>query len=100
MLELVKKSLRVDDNEFDDELNLLIEAAVEDLISSGVASSNFYTENNQNHDTIVINNKLLKLSVILYCKSLFGYDNPDSEKIYQSYEHIKKKVSLNLKGDD
>lgn len=99
MLELVKKSLRVDDDEFNDELNLLIEAAVEDLISSGVASSNFYDENDVNHDTIVINNKLLKLSVILYCKSFFGFDNPDSEKYNNAYEHIKKKVSITLKGE-
>ncbi len=100
MLEIVKKSLRVDDNEFNDELNLLIEAAVEDLISSGVASSNFYTTDENENTTMVISNKLLQLAVILYCKAMFGFDNPDSEKLYQSYEHIKKKVSLHLKGDE
>ncbi len=98
MLEIVKKSLRLDENEFDEELNLLIGAAVEDLTSSGVASSHFYTKDKEN---LIINvkNKLLRLAIILYCKAMFGFDNPDSTKFYEAYEHIKKKVSINLKGD-
>ena len=100
MLEIVKKSLRVDDNEFNDELNLLIEAAVEDLISSGVASSYFYDVEDTEHETISVSNKLLKFAIVQYCKSMFGYDNPDSEKVYQSYEHVKKKVAIHLRSDD
>lgn len=98
MLEIVKKSLRLDENEFNEELNLLIEAAVEDLTSSGVASSYFYTKDEEKL-MINVENKLLKLAIIFYCKAFFGFDNPDSEKYNNAYEHIKKKVSITLKGE-
>ena len=85
MLEDVKKALRLTDEDFDNEV------AKEDLISSGVASNYFETEK--------VENKLLKLAIILYCKTFFGFDNPDSEKYNNAYEYIKKKVSITLKGE-
>ena len=91
MLEDVKKALRLTDEDFDNEVLILIEAAKEDLISSGVASNYFETEK--------VENKLLKLAIILYCKTFFGFDNPDSEKYNNAYEYIKKKVSITLKGE-
>lgn len=100
MLEEAKKSLRITDNDFDDEVRLLIEAAKEDLESSGVASSYFVTKDEETEEEIgKIDNKLLKLAIILYCKTFFGFDNPDSEKYNNAYEHIKKKVSITLKGE-
>lgn len=100
MLEEVKKSLRITDNDFNDEVTLLIEAAKEDLISSGVASSYFVIEDEETEEEIEkIDNKLLKLAIILYCKAFFGFDNPDSEKYNNAYEHIKKKVCITLKGE-
>lgn len=100
MLEEIKKALRLIDNDFDDEVTLLIEAAKEDLKSSGVASSYFITKDDETGEkSEEIDNKLLKLAIILYCKTFFGFDNPDSEKYNNAYEHIKKKVSITLKGE-
>ena len=56
MLEDVKKALRLTDEDFDNEVLILIEAAKEDLISSGVASNYFETEK--------VENKLLKLAIM------------------------------------
>lgn len=95
MLEEIKKSLRIDgDNDFDEELNLLIGAAKEDLISSGVAPSFFYNDNVE----IEVENKLLKLAITLFCKAFFGFDNADSEKFNKAYEYLKGKLSINLRG--
>lgn len=100
MLEEVKKSLRITDSDFDDEVSLLIEAAKEDLKSSGVASSYFIKKDENTQEEIEeIDNKLLKLAVILYCKAFFGFDNSESDKYSNAYEHIKKKVSITLKGE-
>lgn len=100
MLEDVKKSLRITDNDFDDEITLLIEAAKEDLESSGVASYYFITKNEiTGEEKEKVDNKLLRLAIILYCKTFFGFDNPESEKYNNAYEHIKKKVSITLKGE-
>ena len=81
MLEEIKLSLRINNSEFDKEISALIEAAQEDLKTSGVNINN-------------INKPLAKQAVTLYCKALFGYDNSDSEKFMQAYEHIKKKISI------
>ena len=81
MLEEVKKALRVTEKDFDTEIQLLIDAGESDLVTSGVASSN-------------LDKPLVKQAIILYCKSLFGFDNADSDKLMQSYEHIKKKVAI------
>ena len=81
MLEEVKKALRITENEFNDEINGLIEAAKSDLETSGVASSN-------------LEKPLSKQAIILYCKSLFGYDNSDADRFMEAYEHIKKKIAI------
>lgn len=82
MLEEVKKALRITNNEFDSEIMSLIQACESDLETSGVA-------------TYKINSRpLCKQAIILYCKAYFGFDNPDSEKLINSYEHIKKKVAI------
>lgn len=81
MLEEVKKALRITNNEFEEEISSLIKACEGDLESSGVATSN-------------LSKPLCKQAIILYCKAYFGFDNPDSEKLINSYEHIKKKVAI------
>ena len=81
MLEDVKLAMRITNEEFDTEISDLISAAKEDLKTSGVAD--MYT-----------NKPLVKQAVILYCKAMFGYDNNDSDKFMQAYEHIKKKIAI------
>ena len=85
MLEVVKDALRVSGNEFDTEINDLIEACMLDLKTSGVASS--YTEESND-------NKLVKRAIINYCKAEFGFDNAESEKYRQAYESLKAKLAI------
>ena len=86
MLDEVKEALRVTENEFDNEIKGLIEAAKSDLETSGVASSN-------------LDKPLSKQAIILYCKSLFGYDNNDANRFMEAYEHIKKKIAITYREE-
>lgn len=81
MLNKVKLALRINKNNFDEELNDLIEEAKLDLITTGV---------------IVIDDKdhLIQKAIKTYCKANFGLDNKDSEKYQDSYESIKNKLAL------
>lgn len=81
MLEDVKLAMRITNNEFDTEILGLMKAAQEDLRTSGVAD-------------MYANKPLVKQAVILYCKAMFGYDNNDSDKFMQAYEHIKRKIAI------
>lgn len=81
MLDEVKAALRITESDFDKEIEGLIEAAKGDLETSGVASSN-------------LEKPLSKQAIILYCKSLFGYDNSDANRFMEAYEHIKKKIAI------
>lgn len=86
MLDEIKNSLRITGNDFDTEINGLIEAAKEDLKTSGVASSN-------------LDKPLSKQAIILYCKATFGYDNNEADRFMQSYEHIKKKIAITYREE-
>lgn len=81
MLDDIKDALRITEDDFDNEINGLIEAAKEDLKTSGVAASN-------------LTKPLCKQAIILYCKASFGYDNNEADRFMQSYEHIKKKIAI------
>ena len=83
MLESVKLALRLSDPAFDEEVQGLIDAASHDLREVGI-----------NPDPT---NPLVKRAIITYCKSEFGYDNPDAARFMDSYGHLK--VSLMLYGD-
>lgn len=85
MLEVVKDALRVSGNEFDREINDLIEACMLDLKTSGVASSQMEDRED---------NKLVGRAVINYCKAEFGFDNAESEKYRQAYESLKAKLAI------
>ena len=60
MLEDVKNALRISDDDFDNEIRDLIEAAKSDLETSGVASS-FIREDK--------NGPLIKNAIINFCKA-------------------------------
>ena len=89
MLEFIKNSLRVSGSDFDDEIMSLINAAREDLKTSGIASTTI-------SDT---SNSLVKNAIMNYCKAEFGFDNPDSEKFRNAYESLKAKLALVYKKD-
>lgn len=84
MIEDVKQALRITVNAFDAEVQDLIEAARLDLIQSGISSAK------ANDDT----DALIKRAIIVYCKSNFGYDNPDADRFYDSYVMLKQHLSL------
>jgi uncharacterized phage protein (predicted DNA packaging) len=84
LLDDVKKVLRITNTAFDTEIIDLIDAAKQDLIISGIIES----KANDNADT------LIKRAITLYCKANFGWDNPDSEKLQQSYVMLKMHLSM------
>ena len=80
MLDFVKMALRVTTDAFDDQLNILIEAAVADLGIAGVV----------NIDTT--NDPLIKQAVATYCLLNFGIPD-DAERIRRSYDEQKAQLS-------
>lgn len=83
MLDTVRNSLRLNNKNYDEEINLLISSCKLDLRTSGIASSLIEEEND-----------LVKKAIILYCKANFGFDNPDAERFQKSYDTLKIKLSL------
>jgi uncharacterized phage protein (predicted DNA packaging) len=84
MLNDVKLSLRVTSTAFDIEIQDLIDAARIDLIQSGVSSLKAKSDTDP----------LIKRAITLYCKAFFGYDNPDADRLRDSYVMLKQHLSL------
>lgn len=84
MLEKIKKALRISNIAFDEEITDLISAAQHDLELSGVTHDKAVSE----EDPLIIR------AVTVYCKANFGFDNPDAEKLQQSYIMIKTHLTL------
>lgn len=86
ILESVKTSLRISQSNqaFDNEINDLIAAARDDLRISGVLLSKV----NDDEDS------LIKRAITVYCKANFGFDNPDAEKLTNSYDMLKAHLTL------
>lgn len=83
MLEKCKNSLRISGNDFDIEVQDLIDECKSDLESEGIAKSK-----------IVDTDPLIRRAIITYCKAFFGWDNPEREIFIQSYISQKNKLSL------
>lgn len=81
MLEEVKLSLRIINNDFDIEIQSLIDAAKRDLGITGVK-------------IIEISDPLIIRAINLYVKANFGWDNPDAERLEESYLMLKQHLSL------
>lgn len=80
MLDKVKLALRVSTTAFDDEINLLIEAAKLDLGIAGVTN-------------LDLSDFLIQRAVITYCKLNFG--SPDEyERLKESYDEQKAQLSM------
>lgn len=85
MLEEVKSAVRVSNNAYNDELQNLIDACKSDLETSGVAPSYFSEDNLR---------ALIKRAILTYCKAEFGFDNPDAQRLHESYELQKQKLAI------
>ena len=85
ILDDVKVALRIaaTTNNFDTEIQDLINAAIADLKMAGVVA-----------DKAVDSDALIKRAIVTYCKSHFGYDNPDASRFWQSYESLKSHLVL------
>lgn len=83
MLNDVKSALRFSGTSLDTEIQDLIEAAKADLSLSGVHPSK-----------IIDTDPLIKRAVIVYCKAHFGWNNPDAERLQQSYDMLKCHLTL------
>lgn len=81
MLDDVKLALRISNQAYDVEIADLIDAAKLDLQISGV---------NKIDET----DPLIKRAIIVYVKAHFGYDNPDAERLQQSYVLLKQHLSI------
>jgi uncharacterized phage protein (predicted DNA packaging) len=84
MLNDVKLSLRITTTAFDVEVQDLIEAARMDLQQSGVSALKVVDDTDP----------LIKRAITLYCKAFFGYDNPDADRLRDSYVMLKQHLSL------
>lgn len=84
MFEDIKVLLRINNTAYDTEIQDLIDAAVQDLILSGVhmVAAQDYTD------------PLIKRAISIYVKTNFGYDNPDAEKLQKSYDMLKTHLAL------
>jgi len=82
MLQKVKLALRITNSHFDEEIQDIIDACYLDLEISGATKLSGTYE------------KLVNRAVILYAKAQFGLENPDSEKFQNSYEALKRQLTL------
>jgi uncharacterized phage protein (predicted DNA packaging) len=86
LLDDIKGPLRisVSTTAFDGEISDLIDAARQDLIQAGI------TTEKANDDT----DPLIRRAVSLYVKANFGWDNPDADRLRQSFDLLKMHLSL------
>lgn len=84
MLELIKKSLRITTDAFDNELTMMMRASEFDLGNAGIKVDE--------------KNELIQQAIILYCKIYFGRkQDVDMARLMTAYEALK--ISLSLAGD-
>ena len=81
ILDDVKISLRISSTAYNTEINDLIAACKADLSLSGV---------NTTDDT----DTLIKRCIMSYVKAYYGYNNPDSDRLKEAYESLKRHLAL------
>ena len=81
ILDDVKVSLRITSTAYNTEINDLISACKADLTLSGI---------NTTDDT----DTLIKRCIMSYVKAHFGYNNPDSDRLKEAYDSLKRHLAL------
>ena len=81
LIDDVKKTLRLNGNAADVEVQDLINAAKADLSLVGIT-------------TVDEADTLIKRAITLYCKANYGYDNPEAARFQDSYEMLKAHLSI------
>lgn len=77
LLQELKLSLRVSSAEFEPEIEMLADAALEDMERAGV-----------DPDYLAALGPRVRHAVACYCKAHFGYDNAEACRFDQSYRQI------------
>ncbi|WP_244833377.1 head-tail connector protein [Clostridium sp. BJN0001] len=83
LLEKIKLTLRVDSDDFDEEIKDTIDAAKADLKLSGVLESK-----------IVETDSLILRSIKIYCKAEFSSDDKETQRYTDSYNMLKNHLCL------
>ena len=83
----VKKYLRISNTAFDVEINDLIAAAQADMVLCGIDEDKAEAANPDAH---------IKRAITLYVKASFGWDNPDSGRLYESYASLRNHLSQSV----
>ena len=91
LLDDMKGILRVTDDEFEVEIQALIDGAKAELVRRGVRSSVVQIEDDDELDPLVRN------AVIFYCKSAFSFDNSDKTFFQSAFNRL---VAGMLNSDD
>ena len=81
LLDDVKTSLRITNDDYNAEVTGLIESCKLDLNTAGIVN-------------VDENDALTKHAIILYAKGHFGYDNPEADRFQESYEMLKNHLSM------
>ena len=83
LLDDVKSELRVSGTDFDTETQGLIDSAKIEMESKGLDKS-----------LIVETDPLVKQCIVLYCKSNFGWDNPEADRFQSRYDMTLRHMLL------
>lgn len=81
LIDDIKTALRISNTAYDTEIQDLIDTCKADLQLCGLL-------------VVDETDPLIKRAITVYVKANFGWDNPDSEKLQQSYEMLKKHLSM------
>jgi hypothetical protein len=96
LIDEIKIALRISATNYafdDGEIDPLMEAARQELMLSGISSEILQKEK----EALELDSDLdplIKRAITIYCKAQFGFDNPDSEKLMNSFEMLKSHMSL------
>ena len=91
LLDDMKGILRVTDDEFEFEIEALIDGAKAELVRRGVRPSVVMVEDDDELDPLVRN------AIIFYCKSTFSFDNSDKTFFQSAFNRL---VAGLLNSDD
>ena len=79
LLDDMKLAVRIKTDAYDDELNMLIDAAKADMLRCGVREE--LVNPAESEDL----NPLVRMAIYCYCKSNYGYDNDEASRFGASY---------------
>ena len=77
----MKLAVRIKSDAYDDELNMLIDAAKADMVRCGVRCELVNPAESENVHPLV------RMAVYCYCKAHYGYDNDEASRFGTSYRN-------------